>query len=82
MSVIQEKYQQVNTTAAYSVSDLMFLSDSTGNKSHVAEWDILEKITDLLSDRCKEVQVASAITLFAMNRATEKVGNYILLILS
>ncbi|XP_065071810.1 uncharacterized protein LOC135696366 [Rhopilema esculentum] len=36
--------------------------------------DIFEKILQCLSDRCRQVQVASAITLFALNRGTQKVS--------
>ena len=36
--------------------------------------EIFEKILQCLSDRCRQVQVASAITLFALNRGTQKVS--------
>ena len=34
---------------------------------------VLEKVIELLSDRCQQVQVAAAITLYTLNKATQKV---------
>ena len=58
------------------------MSGDLDSNSRKEEAKILEKIQDLLSDRCKEVQVASAITLFALNRGTEKVSSFYILELS
>ena len=44
--------------------------------SEVTVEKLLEKTTELLEDRCKEVQVASAISLFAMDKSTSKVEIY------
>ena len=41
--------------------------------SEVTVEKLLEKTIELLEDRCKEVQVASAISLFAMDKSTSKV---------
>jgi len=50
--------------------------------SEVTVEKLLEKTTELLEDRCKEVQVASAISLFAMDKSTSKAKDVLLETLS
>ena len=63
----------------HSKPTILFISGLVLQKTDSAQPDALlapeisEKIVSLLSDKCKQVQVASAITLFVLNRPTEKV---------
>ena len=58
----------------FYILDILLANDNSESDTDVSvSTNIFEKIVELLSDRCSQVQVASAITLFALNRANQKV---------